>query len=130
MVGATIRGQCDHGEHCIMPGCTPVILMLQIDAPKDEAKLQDFITQVQPFLTSPLIGLQATPEEVKDLANNIMNVIFAFQMMKAHERFQKEHPEIPTNEDQFQHIEPMRDDNPFEDIRFYDYDDASWSDKA
>lgn len=127
MVGATIRGQCDHGEHCIMPGCAPVILMLQIDAPKDEAKLQDFITQVQPFLTSPLIGLQATPEEVKDLANNIMNVIFAFQMMKAHEKFQAAQPDPIIGGCL---AEPIPDDNPFEHLAFYDYDDASWSDKA
>ena len=126
MVGATIRGECEHGPKCIMPGCNPVILMLQVDNPNDEAKLKQILTDVAPLIMSPITGLQATPDEVKQIANGIMNVIISFQIVKAHEEFAKENPDEAIVET----IAPMPDDNPFEGMAFYDYDDGSWSSKA
>jgi hypothetical protein len=109
-----------------MPGCNPVILMLQVDNPNDEAKLKQILTDVAPLIMSPITGLQATPDEVKQIANGIMNVIISFQIVKAHEEFAKENPDEAIVET----IAPMPDDNPFEGMAFYDYDDGSWSSKA
>ena len=127
MVGATIRGECDHGPKCVMPGCSPIILMLQIDNAADETRLREIITDIAPSLLAPISGVQASPTEVKQLANEIMNVIVGFQIFKAHQEFHKDSPNPPST---VEHIEPMPDDNPFEDMNFYDYDDATWSKDA
>lgn len=125
MVGATIRGECDHGPKCVMPGCSPIILMLQIDNAGDEAILKEIITNVAPSLLAPISGVQASPVEVKNLANEIMNVIIGFQIFKAHQEFHQQNPDPPTAG------EPViPDDNPFEEMKFYDYDAATWSKDA
>lgn len=130
MIGGTIRGICEHGEKCIMSTCEPVVLIIQADTPQDVQALKDFLTLIGPLVRAPLVGVQATPAEAKDLIDALLNVINAFQYMKLQERMFKDEIMKPDPVVDYDQVIASSDIDPFTDFGFLDLDDGSWSDKS